>query len=472
MPGMMPQMPGIMGAPMGPPPGMPPMGGMPGMPPMPMGGMPPPMPPMGGPLGGAAPGPQGGRPASLGTLPSPSTAEQRAGFGAAVGAVASGPVAGAFPADVFAGGIPGGMMDASIPRPVAMMRDGGVARMQDGGLVIQRNADGSASILFPGGGISTVRPTPGIDPVQALQQTYGDRISSVTSSGRTASELAAQQREVRAADELATVAATLANQPKYGGGAATGFDPTQVSGYLGSMAGQLAAPETSADRYVTEAASQGANYLSRYLPPEQVAGMTQRQLLAANELMTQGGGVKESNYLSNEDLDFILNKANDFQGAVWSPVGQAISLGAGSGEASRYSGPQVSAGVTSGGAQPSGGGGTTFVSPYEPALSPIVAQPVPVSQPGGGIMNALPGDVMGTFAGPMMGSVYQPTVSQIPTFVSGASDVFGTRPVTYVTSPQATIRSRLGEIDLPARPESVNVFDWLSTPVAGFGGTR
>jgi hypothetical protein len=101
-----------------------------------------------------------------------------------------------------------------------------------------------------------------------------------------------------------------------------------------------------------------------------------------------------------------------------------------------------------------------------------VAGPVPVSQPGGGIMNAVPGDVLGTFAGPVMGSVYQPIVSSIPTFVSGVSDVFGTRPVTYVRSPEATIRSRLGEIDLPARPESVNVFDWLQTPVAGFGGSR
>jgi hypothetical protein len=99
-----------------------------------------------------------------------------------------------------------------------------------------------------------------------------------------------------------------------------------------------------------------------------------------------------------------------------------------------------------------------------------VAGSYPVSQPSGGIMSAIPGQILQTVAGPMTGSVYQPTVSSIPTFVSGVSDVFGTRPVTYVGSPQARIRSRLGEIDLPARPESVNVFDWLQTPVAGFGG--
>jgi hypothetical protein len=101
-----------------------------------------------------------------------------------------------------------------------------------------------------------------------------------------------------------------------------------------------------------------------------------------------------------------------------------------------------------------------------------VAGAVPVSQPGGGIMNALPGEVLQASAGPVTGSVYQPTVSSIPTFVGGVSDVFGTRPVTYVGSPQATIRSRIGEIDLPARPQSINIFDFLASPVAGYGGLR
>lgn len=206
---------------------------------------------------------------------------------------------------------------------------------------IHRNTDGSASILFSGGGIHTVTPSLGVDPVEAFKTAYGDRISGVTSSGKSAIELAAQQRAVRVADELATVSSTLSNQAKYGNGAATGFDPVHVRGYLESMAGQLAAAETSSDRYVTNAASQGASYLQRYLAPEQVAEMSQRQLLAANELMTQGGGVKTRNYLSPEDLDFIINKANDFPGAVWSPVGQAISLGAGSGEAAKYAAAQV-----------------------------------------------------------------------------------------------------------------------------------
>jgi hypothetical protein len=62
------------------------------------------------------------------------------------------------------------------------------------------------------------------------------------------------------------------------------------------------------------------------------------------------------------------------------------------------------------------------------------------------------------------GASYQPTMGTIPTFTRGVSDVFGTRPVTYYSSPQARITSGIGSIDLPARPESVNILDWLSTP--------
>jgi hypothetical protein len=231
-------------------------------------------------------------------------------------------------ADAVVGEVRGG----SLSLPNAMTQ----AVQQTDALEVYRNTDGTASVLFPGGGIHTVSAAESVDLVKLLHNVYGNRISGVTSSGKSSIELADQQRAVRAADELATVTATLANRPKYAGGADTGFDPNHVSGYLGSMAGRLAVPDTSAERYVADAASQGAAYLSRYLASEQVAEMTQRQLLAASELMTQGGGVKESNYLSPEDLDFILNKANDFQGAVWSPVGQAISLGAGSGEAALY----------------------------------------------------------------------------------------------------------------------------------------
>jgi len=217
MPGMMPQMPGIMGAPMGPPPGMPPMGGMPGMPPMPMGGMPPPMPmPMGGPMGG--PPPQGGRPASLGTLPAPSTAAQRAGFGAAVGAVASGPVAGAMPADVFAGGIPGGMMDASIPRPVAMMRGGGSVQYMQGGGVAKPN-------------MREFMEATGVDAATASQALYGSVGSNVDirdwdaimSSG---DPLRATQEATR---QMYSTGAPIATDPRFYDPETKAYTPTAVA---------------------------------------------------------------------------------------------------------------------------------------------------------------------------------------------------------------------------------------------------
>jgi hypothetical protein len=233
---------------------------------------------------------------------------------------------------VEADAVVGHVKEGSLSPPIAMSN---VAQQSDA-VEVYRNTDGTASVLFPGGGIHTVSAAESVDLVQLLHNVYGSRISGVTFSGKSSVELAAQQRALRAADELATVSATLANKPKYIGGAATGFDPSHVSGYLGSMAGWAAVPDMPADLYVADAAAQGASYLSRYLAPDQISEMTQRQLLAANELMTQGGGVKEYNYLSNEDLEFILNKANDFQGAVWSPVGQAISLGAGSGEAALH----------------------------------------------------------------------------------------------------------------------------------------
>jgi hypothetical protein len=304
-----------------------------------------------------------------------------------------GPVMGAMPADVFAGGIPGGMMDASIPRPVAMMRGGGsVQYMQPGGLVTpeeQRlgiNKDVSGQVI----GRS-------MDPVNG--KTLTQQFVSQAAPGWFRSDV-----------YDATVNALEAGKP---------LENYNIEG-------------RGTQGTLTIVFDDGTRVPTGFRDSRDVVAH-------ANEMVALGQQYKASG----------LGAPVVSQPEVTQPV---------------VTQPDVT--------QPSGGGGATFVAPYELPASPIVAQPVPVSQPGGGIMNALPGSVMGTFAGPMMGSVYQPTVSSIPAFVRGASDVFGTRPVSYVTSPQARIGSRLGEIDLPARPESVNVFDWLQTPVSGFGGTR
>ena len=54
-----------------------------------------------------------------------------------------------------------------------------------GELTIEQNADGTATINFPGGGQHTVS---GDNPVEALQDAYGSRIGNVVNSDRTATE--------------------------------------------------------------------------------------------------------------------------------------------------------------------------------------------------------------------------------------------------------------------------------------------
>ena len=52
-----------------------------------------------------------------------------------------------------------------------------------GELTIEQNADGTATINFPGGGQHTVT---GGNAVKALQDAYGSRIGNVTTSTRSA----------------------------------------------------------------------------------------------------------------------------------------------------------------------------------------------------------------------------------------------------------------------------------------------
>jgi hypothetical protein len=360
---------------------------------------------------------------------------------------------GAMPADVFAGGIPGGMMDASIPRPVAMMRGGGAVQyMQEGGPAADVNQfrprEGfNLREVMPQLGLNVENPE---DVSTAVQLLYGSVGSNV--DVRDWNKILSSSDPLRAAQE--------ATRQMYSTGAPIATDPRFYSD------GQYTPTSVAGDFDVTDVAGGSGPRLQMYdnqlmvvdaagLP---LTGLTPQNAASFGVTQDQIDAAIAAGAISGEMVD-------RFQGVGYQPydVGNLLVDYSGMTRARPAATSGVS-GVSGGGGGGGGMGGG--------AQQGYVAEPVPVSQPGGGIMNALPGDVMGTFAGPMMGSVYQPTVSNIPAFVSGASDVFGTRPVTYVTSPQATIRSRLGEIDLPARPESVNVFDWLQTPVAGFGGTR
>ena len=209
------------------------------------------------------------------------------------------------------------------------------------GLVIEQNKDGTATINFPGGGQHTVSPTAGVDPVQALQQAYGSRVSNVVSSNKTAGEQSQTASSIRKTIQDATVSATVNEKPviQSSEAASTGYSTADIQAYLNSEANKAGGDGTkyvngqlvplSVDEYVQKLQSRGKDVLSQYLSADEIAGMTSKQLLAAQELYYQGGGVRPSNGLSVEDLDWIKNKANTFGGAVTSPNRQAISIGAG-----------------------------------------------------------------------------------------------------------------------------------------------
>jgi hypothetical protein len=144
-------------------------------------------------------------------------------------------------------------------------------------------------------------------------------------------------------------------------------------------------------------------------------------------------------------------------------------------------GAGMPAGVVSG--APAGGMPADGVSTGSPAVSSdVLGQQRDFYEGELDVLRQQLSDLQAAYAGPRYtgvlepssygmpeGASYQPTMGTIPTFTRGMSDVFGTRPVTYYGSPQASITSGIGSIDLPARPESVNVFDWLANPVSGVG---
>jgi len=465
-------------------PGMPapmqPMGGVPPMqnpfapmPPMPLAGMPPPpMPPMA----------QGQMSQGQGQQMMGSTAGRRRRFGDALeGMLGRNQGIGAVPQQprppmampqmmpqqrMVAPGTP--MMRTPSPRPMAMggevdifgYEDGGpvVQGYKPGGVVIQKNTDGTVSILHSGGGIQT---TSGSNALQAMQAAYPG--ATVVDSGTTSGALASAQQAVRDARRAEVIAQTAAGQTY--GDADLGYDPNNVSAYISSDAAKARfnpfGDEDSAQLsdWYDSAINMGESALSRYLSPEEVAGMTDKQKLAAGELFTQGGGAKEYNYLSAEDIDFIQNKANEWGGAVADPTRQAISFGAGSGEYGKSddSGASSTSSVSS-----SASSGVSYTNPavsYEASsVDSGEVNPVDYSQFTGNI---------GRFAGtPESSALYGPKIN-IPTSVSQYVQNPVTGQITTTAGPIMTAVSPIGAINLPARPAELDIFDYLGDPTYG-----
>ena len=199
-----------------------------------------------------------------------------------------------------------------------------------GELTIEVNTDGTVSIRHPGGGFQTTASGGNTEEaIKSLKAAYGNRIGAVVQSNKTGSQVAEEQKSVR--DTLRNAAVERTSQGVGIGGdqaANTGFDTSDIQRYINSDANKLGPKYQSVDQFVSDSASQGRKALANVLPADQIQNLTTKQLLAAAELYFQGNGdTGRSNGISEKDLDFVLNKANDFRGAVISPNQQAISTG-------------------------------------------------------------------------------------------------------------------------------------------------
>ena len=195
-------------------------------------------------------------------------------------------------------------------------------------ITIQVTSDGKTTVLFPGGGQQTVGGTPE-QAIKALQDAYGDRVAGVVNSDKTLAELTQGQKDARQEVRNKAVTFTENNSGYYGAaGGKTGYSEDDIQRFINSDANKLGPGYTSVEEYVNKSAQIGEKHLSNYLSADEIAGMTTKQLLAANELYHQGNGdTGRSNGLSQKDLDWIKNNANSYQGITHSPNTQAISTG-------------------------------------------------------------------------------------------------------------------------------------------------
>jgi hypothetical protein len=115
---------------------------------------------------------------------------------------------------------------------------------------------------------------------------------------------------------------------KKAAGADTGYDAADIQSYLNSPAGKQARPGVTVAQFVDNELINGRQNLSKYLPAAEVNSMTDKQILAANELYLQGGSsaTRKDNGLTMADIEWIRTKANDYNGAVNSPRGQAVTV--------------------------------------------------------------------------------------------------------------------------------------------------
>ena len=109
-----------------------------------------------------------------------------------------------------------------------------------------------------------------------------------------------------------------------------GYSESDLNSYINSDAAKTISKFTgkpvTAESYIQDTLASGRQFatMSGLFSPEEIAKMSDKQLLAANELFTQGGGSRKINGYTQQDVDFIRNEADNYGGLLWSPNFQAI----------------------------------------------------------------------------------------------------------------------------------------------------
>ena len=200
-----------------------------------------------------------------------------------------------------------------------------------GELTIEVNADGRATVRFPGGGQQTVgRPGDDIDDsIKALRSAYGDRIGNVINTGKTLDQVNQEQKDERLKVIDQAVNFTEQGSGYYGDqGGTTGYSEDDIQRYINSDTNKLGPGYNSVQEYIDDVIKTSDQVASKYFDPNEWNTFTDKQKLSAVELFHQGSGdTGRTNGLSAKDIDFVKNKANDFKGIVVSPNTQAISTG-------------------------------------------------------------------------------------------------------------------------------------------------
>jgi hypothetical protein len=111
---------------------------------------------------------------------------------------------------------------------------------------------------------------------------------------------------------------------------ALGYSEEDINRYVNSDAAKILSRFTgepiTAESYIQDTLASGKRFAaaSGLFSPEEIAKMSNKQLLAAAELFTQGGGARKINGYTQQDVDFIRNEANNYGGLLYSALFQAI----------------------------------------------------------------------------------------------------------------------------------------------------